>query len=1159
MKLTMFTPIGLDTIGKTFSWDGQSLVKDGPLFPSATRASQVELDDLAGVYRWLNDNSAANYCVTYGVPKGSGPWYCLPDFAVSDERYARQLIEGLEPRPLISRTNSCLAYGPGTHLVSVDYDPPVDPHTGALLPGHPWSAAQVWDVLVQVEPMLADVGHIEMPFSSSSNLVDGNGRVIQGAGGCRVFFCADLSHSKGPKDLMQALFDRMLAVGLCWPFMDSTGRVSLRTCIDMALYKPSQPDFLGAPKLTGLARKVQSIVHAPGGVLDASRVSALAGRDRLAGLARLREARLALHDLSAERREDWHRANDERAAERNPGVDLASARRRRNALLDGAARSMLPADYLIHVDRIGWVSVAEIVADEGRFAGRSTSSPIEPDYPVGNGQPQPGRGKITRRGAHLVVIDYAHGSFAQYVLSGSNAEFDALVAESTGAQARVAEAQQEVAVRAQRQGDRLPEPVHLDDLVSQQEAALPVVEAPRARRFAVTPVVPAERFAIEADRALARRGITVLTGLDLQRSVIDKWLRQPGKRLAIGVPSYQDALSLRDMALQANPKARVMIMPGRSTDESAQRKRHGQDVFQYIDTLTGEKAGLSDTLCEKKSLVRKLMGVGQRTAAPLTCIRVRPGAEPERCPHIEHCGYVKRLNARQMADFIIYVNSTLQGEDHPLLGPVLSDLVSSSLILDPVQRASSDLWHWSEQTWRRVPVLGQVLDLAAAAQGYRPDSGVPSKQIALDAEVWAGDLSQISPRTDAVAGMRIVEQYRLDAQQKVEPDEPLPTVVLTVIDAWLKKEAHLKVVGGRVYATVREPLRRLAGTSAILATSPSPTMTIAAGRVGAVQIGIEAAVDPVVGTVELDLPAASGSAVVRPMLAMRSSQTMLPSKVLQVGEDTLATWLRRGDGTEGKRHARDVVHLAKLLKESGPGIVLSDFPEEIGELFAKFGEDQGVTFLRFFECSTALFLGPKAPKAARWAMVIGRANPMTGQALSRAAMDSSEKPELNGVLRARVKPRFGFRDGVFRPAPLWMGGDQAWRHAGATAALDELLMAGVIAPVALVAGWLASQEQADQLPRMLVVCSQFPLASERQASAGVLIDDLQDWTVVPPASQVLKKVASFGEAEIWKRLELTEEEIAEELEAEKDRAQKGSVAQGGDMFEYWNRALRGQR
>jgi len=1142
----MFTPVGLDPIGKIISWDGQTLTKAGPAFPAVTRAQLVEFADLGAVYAWLQEQAANAYCVTYATPKGAGPWFCLPEYALSDERAARRLLEGLDPLPLISRTNDSLRYQVGVHLISVDYDPPVDPNTGAVQAGHPWSPRQVWDALVQVEPLLAGVGHIEVPYSSSSDLRDEQGRVISGTGGCRVMFPAHLAHGKGPRDLMQLLFDRMLAVGLCWPFMDKTGRVSLRTCIDMALYRPAQPDFLGAPRLTGLVRAAGPMTHTAGGVLDAALLIALAGRDRLAGMQRLQEQRLALHELSTERREDWHRAMDDRAVEADRTADLAAARRRRNALLDGTTRSMLPPDWMIHIDRMGWVSVATIVANESLYSGRSTSSPLEPDYPVGDGTPQPGRGKITRRGAHLVVVDYAHGSFAQYALAGSAADFDALIAESESARDRVQQVQQLAPAPV---GASEPEPVRFDDPQSQREAQLPVIDAPRAKRFAVTPVVPVQQFAVEAERAVARRGITVVTGLDLQRSVVDRWLRQPGRCLAIGVPSYADAVSMRGMALQARPDATVMIMPGRSTDERAQRAKRGQDVFAYVDALTGEKAGLSDVLCQKQALVRKLLGVGQRTTAPLTCIRVQPGQSPERCPHIRDCGYVKRLAARATADFIIYVNSSLQGEDHPLLGPVLKDIVSSSLVFDPVKGVSSDLWQWSEVTWRRVPALSEILDLAMTAEGYRPDDGVAVERLAAEVGQWAGGLGQITPKLDADAALQMVEQYQVQAQQLVEPAELLPPAVYTAVEAWLEKRAHIRIEAGRVYVTVQEPLRRLAGTSAVLATSPAPTMTIAAARMGTVQIGSSSTVDPVVGTVELDLPTAPGS--VRPMLALRASQTMLPSKVLQVGEDTLAGWLHKGarnDVGKGMRHARDVVHLAKLLRETGPGIVLSDFPTEIGRIFTEYGESEGVTFLRFSECSTALFIGPEAPKAVRWALVIGRANPMTGQGLSRAAMDSGTRPDLSGALRARVKARYGFRDGHFRPAPDWMGGEQAWRHAGATAQLDELLMAGVIAPVALVAGWLASLEQKDQLPRMLAVCSQFPLASEQQSSVGVLIDDLKDWTIVPPASLVLRELVNLERVvDIGRKLRVDAQEVVEELEAVEKLKEPPLV--------YWNDAL----
>lgn len=1150
MHLLKITPVGADAIGKQLRLAEGRLAGSAPAFPEVARAERVQFASMGAVLEFLQQHRAQHWAAVYALPAGSGPWACLEGWALDDPVQARRRLEhtGLEHLPRTARTNAQLHYQAGMMLVSVDYDPPEDPLTGEVLVGHPWTPAEVWAALVRAEPLLGAVDHVEIPYSASSFIRGPDGLWLRERGGCRVMFPMLLPNASGPRATMAAIFDRLCMMGECWPFMDKRGTVSLRTVIDMALYRAAQPDFLGAPMLgPGLTRDCPPITLVPGtggpdAMLDARQVLALSGLERQQVTARLREAQLRLEQAGQDRREDWHRARDEELLAHDPTADRAQARARRTHALDGGlsgGRRLLPVDFMIHVDRIGWRSVAEIVANPQEFAGRGTSSPLEPDYPVGNGQPQPGRGKLVMASGEMNCIDYAHGAFTMYTLAGSNAEFDALINVPDAGAAAGSGIQQAAARLGSADADDLEQ----DDLEQHDELEL------QHDALVVLPLVPPERFAREAVRSMAARTITAAAGLDLQRALIRHWLQQAGGAqgaLAVGVPDYADAARLKAAAQAARPDARVMVMPGRSTDAVRARERHGVRIFEFVDPATGQAAGLSDELCPKRALVSGLMEIGKKTVAGLTCISVKP--QRVECPHLRSCGYVARLNARSAADVVIYTHSGLQGEDNPLLGPALKDLTTAgTLLLDPVTRPASDRWFWRLATWRAVPALRQVLDLAAANEGWAPRRLPDGLMDAVQA--WAGGLGGITPDLDAQAALRIVEDYRVRAGLLVGDNEPLPVVVSRCVEQWAEGGAMIRAGERQVEVFMHEPPRRLQGQRALVATTCAPRLSLAASRGSIVQLSDQQPVDPVLGTLLLgdglvqDAPADPQG---EQHLVVRASSTLLPSRVVQVAEDRLATWLndvlpdkeqrKRGQGDRGPRLARDVVHLAKLLcTASGPGIIVSDQPTELSRLFESFGEQHTVArHMTFAACSMGTFLVPDEELRARWAIVIGRAPVMAENGLLRAAMDMHPDqwaegiPGLGQAIRGKTRALYGFRDGSFAAAPKHM--KATWRHAGMTALLDEMLMAGVAAPVSLLANHLACLEREDKAPRLLAVVSKFPLASQNNPSAGVLIDDLRDWTAVPPASLVLQEIAAMTSHEaVAKHLRVDEGRVRQEL------------------------------
>jgi hypothetical protein len=725
-------------------------------------------------------------------------------------------------------------------------------------------------------------------MASSSSYVYAAERELVGRRGCRILFPAIL-HPRAdgrtsPKSVMQVIFDRMVVNGDGWAFVSKSGILELRTCIDMHLYSPQQPDFLGATRLDDgrLSQRRPPPLYVLGEgqhenerecLLDFGTVLTLSESEVRARKVVKHEADIRHRDEVVEARDGWHQRQDEVELAHNPDVDLKKQRARREALLRGF--TTLPPNHLIHIDAMGWRTCAQIAADPVAYVGLSTSSPLEFDYPKGDGQPQRGKGKIFRDRGVLTIIDYAHGSNARYTV-GSDADFEALVTTITGADHSV--------------GSSVPMSPDPQGLVDD------IQDAPLPHRAMVVPIVPANRYEVEARASLRRRGITCASGLALQRAMLVAWVNAPG-RLAIGVPTYADAVLMRALVAQIRPGAIVMIMPGRVTDAVKQRDSHGVDIFDYPDEHEpGKMLGRSDSLCAKLPLVRALHGVGMKTVGGMTCVQ-ETGMGRTECAHIGTCGYVKRQAARSRSDVLIYTISTLTGEDNPLIASPLQSLVEGTVLVDAASMPTGSQHMWNLSTWERVPELRQVLTLARDLDGEGPGRAPPGLMKGL--EEWAGGLSGITPNVDVNEGRQIVAQYWDRAKSLVDKDPP-PMVVLNVVRAWLDGLAHIRPSGDKLVAYVHEPLRRLAGTRALVATAVGPKLTFTSSRLGTVRMGAEPQVDAVLGTIEL--PGAEEARLVvgrktSPNLpripVLRAGPAVLPSRVVQIAEDSLAIWLHK--------------------------------------------------------------------------------------------------------------------------------------------------------------------------------------------------------------------------------------------------------------------------
>jgi hypothetical protein len=1159
-RFTRYQPyFAADHVGKSFELSEEGALKSlPPAFPNVLLADIITVDSLKSLHQFLLDHEQEYWCATWGIPKGDGPFLCLPDPARKSGRRSHLLEDVEEPTrsfPIISRTKQCLSYPPGHGILAIDYDPP----KGGL-EGHPWSHQQVWQALIRVAPEFAKSPRIVLP-SSSAFIEREDGTALAGSKGWRILVPVlyperVAGYAPNPGAYARILKDRMMINGDFWPFIDSAGRIHARGPIDLALIQQAQPDFLGPPKMgAGLIRSRPAIAYIPGegqkGDIETpfamAQIEVLTFQERelLRGLDR--DMRARSREKSETAREEWLDRGDLDFLRANPQGDVRKARARREALIkrwDGSASQELPLppDHVIFFDNGLIRTVAQIAADPDAYVGKTTASPIEPGYGGVDGGVGKGKGKIKRQSGRLIITDYAHGAFQNYLIGMSGDDFDRMVLDAGVVGTPDPEnSDPETGKGTHDQG--------ADHATPELREAPPPLPAP------VILPTPAHRFPQEARASLRRKGITCVSGISFQKEMIRTWI-QGSQRLAIAVPDYDAAITARSMVRDISPEAKIQIVPGRSTDPVKRRKANGVDVFEYYDEH-GKIQGHEDILCEKLELVRKLHGQGLNTVSPLTCRSVSPAGE-ESCPHLRECGFVKRARARINAEILIYCTSHLLGQDNPLLsGDTLADLVEGTILIDLDTLPPNHDLAWRIESWERADCLRQILALAKVNEGLRP-TAIPggADELLRRVKEWVG-MVPISPRMDATRSMEALEHYVAHAQGRVEKGDPGVLVLQEAVEAWLDGRALIRI-SDKVRVFIHEPLRRLEGSRALIAASASPRLNLTSSRVSTVSIDASV-MKAVAGTLVLpDILAEPETGTVEMPIAMRSSDLLLPSRTIQILSDFPGSWLHKQSfdgasvsGGRGRQQIRDLTHLAKLLHDKhGHGVVVSSSSDRLRSTFEEFGigDEYQLDFRNYGSLTSTFFLGSGFDPSVRWVMAIGRGDQMAGNMLLRSAvgypveMWSRSLPGSDeAAVISRAKPIYHGRTGTLDPPDSGI-----YRKAGSTPLLDEILESSLAGPLSLACNWLCDQEQIDGMRRMMIVVTTNPLAHGPIGQArGVLVDELKGFDSVPPAAFVLHRLEQMKNREIEDRLGLKARRVRLDLHESRKNGK------GDAQIEYW--------
>ena len=290
---------------------------------------------------------------------------------------AAVMFKGNEAGGAISASGDYLAMraGPGVMVIDVDVKRPDE------VPAvYGWEGAGDLDAVLDIleqhgAPAFADVALLAFDSSSSRLHRAADGAELTGAGGFHVEVAVE--NAADIPELLKRLHWRLVAAGYGWAFVTHAGGIELRSPVDLAMARPTQPHY-GLPVLGEGIESRRGSMEQDGRLLRLEDVPPLTDAEVDAVEAYRDEAHAALRD-KAQAASEQHRAA--RAAEltRRGLTD-----RRAQEVLDTVQGGVLPPDAGVIVVTGGQeeeITVADLLLGRGsELDGADCLDPVEPDY-----------------------------------------------------------------------------------------------------------------------------------------------------------------------------------------------------------------------------------------------------------------------------------------------------------------------------------------------------------------------------------------------------------------------------------------------------------------------------------------------------------------------------------------------------------------------------------------------------------------------------------------------------------------------------------------------------------------------------------------------------------------------------------------------------------
>lgn len=235
-------------------------------------------------------------------------------------------------------------------------------------------------------------------WSTSSNIYSQDGELIKGKGGIRIYL--PVTNASLIPALIDTMHKRSWLKGEGWAFVDGAARFHQRSLVDLALARPTQPDF-AAPDLQDGLTQDREWVDREGGWLDPAAAEPLSAGEQAEYEQAVSVARDALEPAMAAQRTLW--LLDQENKGKKHGLSPARAKAAAISKLDGS--ELLSTDVVLFDDG-DEVAVLELLTDGASYDGQKCKDPVEPDY---NGGVSVGK-FFWREGYGPSIHSFAHGS-----------------------------------------------------------------------------------------------------------------------------------------------------------------------------------------------------------------------------------------------------------------------------------------------------------------------------------------------------------------------------------------------------------------------------------------------------------------------------------------------------------------------------------------------------------------------------------------------------------------------------------------------------------------------------------------------------------------------------------------------------------------------------
>lgn len=361
----------------------KQIAADGTVTPAMPMGSghvqvfeRPTLEGYADVRASLNSNQA----IGYGVPKGG-----VTEALIVTKAARKVQMPDPNGLPVITRTRADFEWPVGYRRIGmIDYDP-----FGLEIPMDP---QQLVDAL---RGAVAYIRHAELMWTpSASSFVAANGQLLSGLKGQRIYTVLD--PAVNPEDFGERMTDLLWMEGHGRVVPSKSGSALYRTLCDSSVYQPERLDFAGPPVC---AQGVQSDAMNPNhrwfsgqgdvqplGEDVGGKIAELGEKARKAAR---RDAEAKLQDA----REQWVK---DRMAD-TEGV-------RPETLRTAVMAKTLMADFILHLDKHGPVTVSDVLANREKYHGATGADPLEPDYGGGVN-----KAKLFLDGAGARYYSQAHG------------------------------------------------------------------------------------------------------------------------------------------------------------------------------------------------------------------------------------------------------------------------------------------------------------------------------------------------------------------------------------------------------------------------------------------------------------------------------------------------------------------------------------------------------------------------------------------------------------------------------------------------------------------------------------------------------------------------------------------------------------------------------